>query len=404
MEQMTSRVLLIHRSREFLHSSGNALRQIYWLDTAGSDAVGIQKLQHVDYDVVIAQTEPPAKGSQAPELFSWIRQHRPLTVCIALVSPAAARETSAMIAFMRKFAFDYMLDTADPNDLVCRVNRAMDFRNLTLSEKATRGSLDYANRTVEERRATHELVNINNELAAANRAKDQFLAEMSHELRTPLTAITGAVRILRSPRSTKAKAQPILEILDRNVETLQRLLDDVMDCSRIASGKLNVELTPTGISECVRAAVETMRGKAAAANVELYLSLSAESTTVQGSPVRLQQIAWNLIDNAIKFTPAGGRVVVSVSRRREDVELMVCDSGIGLARKDLERIFEPFAQVCESESTKKGGLGLGLALVRNLTEMHRGRVRAESRGVGHGSTFVVSLPLAAERSPVQQAA
>ena len=203
------------------------------------------------------------------------------------------------------------------------------------------------------RRATRELLESNEHLNEENRAKDQCLAAMSHELRTPLTAIAGAVRILKSRRVPDLKKEPIVDLLDRNVATLKHLLDDLLDCSRITSGKLSVELEPVNLNECVAAALAIMRTKAADARVELRALFPSAKLMVLGNFLRLQQIVWNLIDNAIKFTPPGGNIAVSILHSDTDVELLVCDSGVGLNNEDKEKIFEPFAQAAESDAQKK---------------------------------------------------
>jgi signal transduction histidine kinase len=231
-------------------------------------------------------------------------------------------------------------------------------------------------------------------LIESNRARDPFLAAMSHELRIPMTAIAGAVRILKSHRMPESRRETIVELLDRNVTTLKLLLDNMLDCSRIASGKMSLEFEPVNLNECVAAALGIMRTKATEARVELRALFPPKALMVQGNALRLQQIAWNLIDNAIKFTPPGGSISISILHDAADVELLVCDSGVGLSEQDKEKIFEPFTQAAESDA-QKGGLGLGLALVRNLTQMHNGTVRAESTGLGQGCRFIVKLPLLA---------
>jgi signal transduction histidine kinase len=268
--------------------------------------------------------------------------------------------------------FDYLTKPLDTTEFAYRIKRALEYRRMAIS-------------------------------AAESHAKDRFLAAVSHELRTPLTAITGAVRLLQSPATPQERTKSVLDLLARNTGTLRRLLDDLLDSSRIASGKLTVDLTPTNLNECVAAAVETMRSKANEAGVELHAIYSPSATTVYGNGLRLQQITWNLIDNAIKFTPAGGQIAVSVSRGKENVELVVCDTGVGLSDEDLKRIFEPFEQAHESDQ-RKGGLGLGLALVSSLTEMHNGSVRAESDGIGRGARFIVTLPLVSKACTVHTVA
>lgn len=392
MKTITSRLLFVEEDGEFLQELRKALPRGYCVDTVESGLQALQKLRTDDFDVIVADAR--LLEWKSVNLFQWVHQNRPLTICILLTDRVPAK--AATEAFP-ELAFDYLIKPINVSQLVYSVRRAMQYRRLAQSELEARHDFERLHQQVGERirRATRELLVSNEHLVEANRAKDQFLAAMSHELRTPLTAITGAVRILQSPNSTPAKNRSILEILDRNVSTLKHLLDDLLDCSRIASGKLSLELAPTNVNECVAAAVETMHSKASEAAVELYVLLPPGGLTVHGNPIRLQQIVWNLIDNAIKFTPAGGHVTVSVSHNGDDVELTVCDSGVGLSDEDRQRIFEPFSQVHESDAQKKGGLGLGLALVRNLTQMHNGSVRAESEGVGHGARFIVTLPLAA---------
>jgi signal transduction histidine kinase len=336
-------------------------------------------------------------------LFQWIRKNQPLTVCVIFTTLSAV---AAAAAAEQVSAFDYFIKPIESTHLNYCVNRALNHRRLLLAERDVRFSLEKVNKHVGERirRATSELLDSNERLNAANRAKDHFLAAMSHELRTPLTAITGAVRILQSPTVGEGKAQNILEILDRNVRTLKRLLDDLLDCSRISAGKLNLEIVPVNLVESVSAAVETMRQKAAEAHIKLQVSVPADPVTVDGNSLRLQQIVWNLIDNAIKFTPPHGGIFVALAANGESVDLTVSDSGIGLTEEDKERIFEPFAQAHGAEAQRKGGLGLGLALVRDLTQLHNGQVRVESDGPGHGSRFVVTLPLSGKGQPVQCAA
>jgi signal transduction histidine kinase len=402
MKTSTIRLLFVDKDREFLQNMRTSLPRLYRADTAESSDQALEKLRANHFDVLISDA-----GLLAAEdggLFRWVRSHRSETVCMILSTQSYGESARAAL---RHDAFDFLAKPVNIGAFTCSIRRAMSFRRVSRSEREARAGLKRLKRHMDERvrSATRELLKSNEHLNAANRAKDQFLAGMSHELRTPLTAITGAVSILRSPHAIESRRDSILEILDRNVGTLKHLLDDLLDCSRIASGKLSVELQRVNLNECVAAAVETMRSKAADAGVELRMTVPATVHAVLGNPLRLQQIAWNLIDNAIKFTPPGGSVGVSILGDGDSVELRVCDSGTGLPDGDRERIFEPFAQANGSDAQKKGGLGLGLALVRNLTEIHNGSVRAESDGRGRGSRFVVQLPLITNKEePVAQVA
>jgi len=398
---MTSHLLFVDEDKEFLQGIRDTVKGDYAVETANSIHLAQQLLQLDEFDVVICNVR--LLESNGIPLFAWIRERRPNVIRIALCESSSV---DGVVAALRESAFDYLCKPLEPNSFAYCIQRAMTVRRLTVSEKASWQSLEKLNRQFGDRvrRATRELLIANEHLSEANRAKDQFLAAMSHELRTPMTAITGAVKILQSRNTSVEKTQSILDILDRNANTLKRLLDDLLDSSRISSGKLSLELCPTNVNEAVEAALETMRTKAVEAKVELRCFLPKTPLTVIGNPLRLQQIAWNLIDNSIKFTPPGGYVAVSVARRNNCIELMVSDSGSGLSRQDLERIFEPFAQANASDSLKKGGLGLGLALVRSLTQLHNGKVRAESEGHGHGARFIVSLPVAERAFPVNQVA
>jgi signal transduction histidine kinase len=400
MKTLTSRVLFVDEDREFLQQLRKAFPRGFNLETLNSVQEAGEKLRSEDFDVVAIELN--ILKSADTNLLDWVRKNRPLTVRIILTTSSDVAAKTAEQAE----AFDYLIKPVGTEQLAYSIKRAIDHRRLLLAERAARTSLEKLNKQVGDRirRATGVLVNSNQRLSASNRAKDQFLAAMSHELRTPLTAITGAVRILQTPQIPEAKAHSILNILDRNVVTLKRLLDDLLDCSRIASGKLILDLAPINWVDSINAAIETMRPKAADAGVELKVLLPSEPVTVNGSPLRLQQIAWNLIDNAIKFTAPGGSVFVSLSYIGEDVEMTVGDSGVGVPDEDKDRIFEPFMQVQGSENQKKGGLGIGLALVRNLTQLHNGRIRVESEGRGHGSRFIVTLPLSEKAFPFQQTA
>ncbi len=234
----------------------------------------------------------------------------------------------------------------------------------------------------------------------ANRTKDAFLAVLSHELRTPLTAILGWVRLLLDQRMPAARTSEALAAIDRNTRVQARLIDDLLDVSRIAAGKVDLEWRPVDLSAVVAEAVTSARQRLHAAALLSEAVIDPEST-VLGDRERLHQVVTNLLDNAVKFTPAGGRVDVRLVWAGEDVELVVSDTGEGISADELPRIFEQFHQVDRSNRRRHGGLGLGLAIVRHLVETHGGTVRAESAGRGLGARFTVRLPRTqgAERLP-----
>ncbi|GAB4235356.1 MAG: hypothetical protein Kow00121_62900 [Elainellaceae cyanobacterium] len=231
------------------------------------------------------------------------------------------------------------------------------------------------------------------EAEAANHVKDQFLAIVSHELRTPLNSILGWSQILRARKLDEATATRALETIERNARSQNQLIDDLLDVSRVLRGKLKLNLLPTNLIEVIEAAIESIRLTAIAKKIQLETNLETEVGPISGDAERLQQIIYNLLSNAIKFTPEGGRVEIRLERFGTQAQLQVKDTGIGIDQKFLPHLFEYFRQADGSTTRSHGGLGLGLAIVRNLVELHGGTVQAESLGPGQGATFTVRLPL-----------
>lgn len=237
----------------------------------------------------------------------------------------------------------------------------------------------------------------------ANQLKDEFLATLSHELRTPLTSIVGWAEMLGTPKLDPVASLRAIEVIRRNARMQVQLVDDLLDHSRIITGKLRMSVQPVDLGTIIIAAVDGLRPAAEAREIRLQLQLDSPAGQVSGDPDRLQQVAWNLISNAIKFTPKGGRVLVRMERVESDVEVTVSDTGKGIATEFLPHVFDRFRQADATSTRAFGGLGLGLAIVRQLVELHGGTVRVESEGEGLGATFTVSLPLMAVRSAVSAA-
>jgi len=227
----------------------------------------------------------------------------------------------------------------------------------------------------------------------ANRAKDEFLATLSHELRTPLTPILGWTVMLRSGTLDPAAVHRGLEVIERNVRAQTQLIGDLLDVSRIITGKLRLEVSPIAVVPVVEAGVEAVRSSAEAKEITLGMELPSEMPTIVGDPDRLQQVVWNLVSNAVKFTPQGGRIDVRLRQDGSFLSLSVTDNGKGIEPEFIPHVFERFRQADSTSTRSHGGLGLGLAIVRHLVELHGGTVYAESGGVGEGSTFTVRLPL-----------
>ena len=234
------------------------------------------------------------------------------------------------------------------------------------------------------------------EAEAATLAKDNFLAILSHELRTPLNAMLGWTRVLRTQKLGDADTEHALEVIERNTLLQARLIEDLLDVSRIVSGTMRLETRPLMVAPVVRVTLTTMQPAAQAKGVVLTGDVDEHAGPVQGDPARLQQIVWNLVSNAIKFTPSGGLVDVRLARRGSVVEISVRDTGRGIALEQLPQVFSRFGGA-HTTTQSQGGMGLGLSIVHHLVELHGGTVHVESPGRGHGTTFTVTFPLSAER-------
>jgi signal transduction histidine kinase len=233
------------------------------------------------------------------------------------------------------------------------------------------------------------------EAEAANRIKDEFLATLSHELRTPLTSLLGWSSVLREARQDEAMLTQGLDAIDRNARVQAQLIDDLLDVSRIVSGKLNLDVRPLDFSSVIRAAISVVRPAADAKSITLDYWAQPGLGAISADSARLQQIVWNLLSNAVKFTPQGGKIEVQLQQDGSNAKVTVKDTGMGIDPEFLPRVFDRFRQADSSTTRNFGGLGLGLAIVRHLVELHGGTVAAESEGSGKGATFATTFPLLA---------
>jgi len=261
-------------------------------------------------------------------------------------------------------------------------------QQLLASERDARRTAEDARRGAEDARRVAE---------DANRLKDEFLSTVSHELRTPLTAINGWALMLRAGRLDAAQAARALETIVRSARSQNQLIDDLLDVSRIITGKMGLVIVPLNLGLVIKAAIETVRPAAEAKGIRLSALLDPAAETVSGDAERLQQVVWNLLSNAVKFTPDGGRVEVRLERANSHIEIVVADNGQGIKPEFLPYVFEHFRQEDSGTDRQRGGLGLGLAIVRHIVELHGGTVHAASEGLGKGATFTVALPIAAAR-------
>jgi signal transduction histidine kinase/CheY-like chemotaxis protein len=275
--------------------------------------------------------------------------------------------------------FYALFSIQDVTDLTFRVQEYKNLRDQALAE-------------AEERQRAQEAAE------AANRIKDEFLAIVSHELRSPLNPILGWAKLLKKRSLNEAATLRAVETIERNAELQAQLIDDLLDISRILRGKLALSLEVVNLGTVIEAALDTVRLAAEAKSIEINLNLDPRAGSVKGDSSRLQQIVWNLVSNAIKFTPSGGQVEVYLKQIDSQVQIQVKDTGKGISREFLPYVFEYFRQADSSITRRSGGLGLGLAIVRQLVELHGGRVWAESPGEEQGATFTVSFP-ALQKSP-----
>ena len=325
-----------------------------------------------DYDCIFLDYYLP--GATGLETLEKIRT---IGVRAPVVSLTGQGDETLAVEVMKAGAADYLNKTGLNADRLARSLRyAMALHQ---SEEERRKLLE---REQEARR----------EAQRANRAKDEFLATLSHELRTPLNAILGWTSLLAGGQLDAAAARKALGIIERNTRAQAQLIEDLLDISRIVTGKLRLELKPVLLSTVSLGAIDAVRHAAEGKGVRLETQLG-DDVTIVCDPTRVQQVIWNLLTNAIKFTPPEGRVSLSTERHGERVRVTVADSGSGISREFLPYVFERFRQEDGAATRQHAGLGLGLSIVRHVVQLHGGSVTASSEGEGKGASFVVELPI-----------
>jgi PAS domain S-box-containing protein len=278
--------------------------------------------------------------------------------------------------------------------------QALGFAKVTRDLTAQRAAEQTARELVREQAARALAESMARRAEEANRIKDEFLATVSHELRTPLNAIVGWTAILRQ-RELEPSVGKAVEVIDRNAQAQVKIIEDILDVSRIITGKLRIDPKPTDLVPIINQAIEVTRHSAFARQINVQFPQSTESCPLVGDPERLQQVVWNLLSNAIKFTSPGGSVRIDLACGSAQVTLVVTDTGLGIDPEFLPFLFDRFRQGDSSTTRRFGGLGLGLALVRHITELHGGTVAASSAGRGHGAVITVTFPLRAALPEVE---
>lgn len=286
------------------------------------------------------------------------------------------------------------IDRPDGSQITVVVN----IRPLKNEQGEITGAINCFHDITERKQGEKQLERAKHEADEANHAKDLFLATLSHEMRTPLSAIVGWMSLLEGGTEggcTDAELNEGLDVVKRNARAMVELLDDVMDVSRIVSGKLRLEVRPNELSAIIGAGIEVVRTAAEAKGIAISVDLDPMASGSTCDAARMQQVIWNLLSNAIKFTPKGGKIRVSLARDQTNARVQISDSGPGISRELLPYVFDRFRQADSSTRRKFGGLGLGLSIVKQLVELHGGTVEADSPGEGLGSTFTVNLPIRA---------
>jgi signal transduction histidine kinase len=390
-EPLTASILLVDdRPANLLALEGVLAPLGHNLVLARSGEEALQQLLKQDFALILMDVQmPDLDGFQTVALIK--KRERQKDIPVIFVT-AIAKETEAIVRGYQYGAVDYITKPFDPEILKAKVSVL-----IALYLQAER--IARQQRLLEEERQRLHAAQTRREMAeAAVRVKDEFLAMVSHELRAPLHAILGWADLLQSGRLTPERTRHALGTIQRNARLQTQLIDDLLDLSRIVRGKLRMKTERIRLADILDKAIDTVRPAAEAKGVTLTVELDRETDEGTGDPDRLQQVMWNLLNNAVKFTPPGGRVVTRLRRHLAGFEIEVEDNGAGIAPEELPLVFDRFWQserVGARQSPAGLGLGLGLTIVRHLVELHGGQVAVESGGPGRGTRFLVRLPIRA---------
>jgi len=378
LDQQRARILLADDNTDMREYLRRLLSTKYDVEAVAEGETALAAALSQKFDLVLSDVMMPKLDG-----FGLLRalraDEKTRTTPVILLSARAGEESR--VEGMGAGADDYLIKPFSARELMARVEAHLNLQRVRReSEEAV---LQLIVRE-QKARASAEI---------ANRVKDDFLAMLSHELRTPLNAIFGWTHLLKRGKLSEADRARGIDIIQRNAEAQRAIIDELLDISRIVTGKLQLDPKPIELVSVIQAAIDAVRPAADAKNIQIVTTLDPGVGFVMGEAVRLQQVVWNLLSNAVKFTPADGRIEVELKTAGLNVEIVVRDSGEGIVPEFLPYIFERFRQADTSAKRTHGGLGLGLSIVSSLVAMHSGDIRAESDGKGKGATFIVTLPL-----------
>jgi len=382
-DQPRARILLVDDNTDMREYVKRLLAAKYDVEATGDGQSALEATRREKFELVLSDVMMPKLDGFA--LLKALRaDERTRTIPVILLSARAGE--AARVEGMGAGADDYLIKPFSARELLARVEAHL---NLQRVRRESEEAILQLMAREQKARASAEI---------ANRVKDDFLAMLSHELRTPLNAIFGWTHLLKRGKLSDAESARGIDIIERNAEAQRAIIDELLDISRIVTGKLQLEPKPVEVVSVIDAAVDAVRPAAEAKNIQIVTAFGPDVGVVMGEAVRLQQVVWNLLVNAVKFTPRQGRIDVELKVTDHNVEIVISDTGEGISPEFLPYIFERFRQADTSSRRMHGGLGLGLSIVNSLVAMHGGSVRAESDGNGKGARFIVTLPLITEVS------
>jgi signal transduction histidine kinase len=377
-EQPRSRILLADDNSDMREYVRRLLAPKYDVVAVADGETALGLARYEEFDLVLSDVMM-SKLDGFGLLRALRADERTVTIPVILLSARAGEESR--VEGLGAGADDYLVKPFSARELLARVESHLNLQRLRRESEAAVLKLMARER---EARASAEI---------ANRIKDDFLAILSHELRTPLNAIVGWTHLLKGGKLSERDRERGIEVIERNAAAQRAIIDELLDISRIVTGKLKLEPKPVELSSVIDAAVDAVRHTAEAKNIQIFTALERNAGLVMGEAVRLQQVVWNLLSNAVKFTPTNGRIEVELKLAGNKLKLTVGDTGEGIDPEFLPHMFERFRQADTSSKRVHGGLGLGLSIVSSLITLHGGEVEAASDGKGKGATFTVTLPL-----------